>query len=595
MAKTPASTAIKQNDQFIHGVFRRFLVPTMLSVLGGTVNVLVDNAIVGNLLGPEALAAINLCGPIFLLCYTVGTLIGSGAGYLSASLIGQDEEEKSRLCYSAAVVAELVCGAVLTVLGLVFLEPVIGLLGADAALFPLAMDYGRIAFWGAAVKCLLYIPFNFLRLEGKAGVVSTSLIAMTVTNGILDVLFIKMGLGLAGASLASVLGTCLAVGMGFWTLRRCGYRVRVPRGSGKLLRELLELGTPPALNNLLETARLIFLNRILMEAGGNLWVAIFTIVCSMSDFSLCFLSGIPQTASPLVGIYCGERNNTALRRLMRLQLLYGGMIVLPFSLLTALLPGPICALFGMEASAQAVLALRCFALSRPFAFLAGALTIFYNASGRVGLANGITVCRAFLFAVLPAAVLWQAGLAVWYFLPLSELLTLAALWPALRYRAKRDARLSRTLLLDETLDREGRVLDFSVLTAPNEITAASEQITAFCEANDFTPRQTMAVSLSIEEMLVLIGEHCFDGQADGACDLRVFRASGVIGLRIRNGGRMFNPLQWYEQNEDSDMAGETLGLTLIRKMAQVITYKRTYGFNCLTILLEGGTDHAAAK
>lgn len=582
-----AEALMQSNDRFIRRVFNRFLVPTILSVLGGTVNVLVDNAIVGNLLGPQALAAINLCGPIFLICYTVGTLIGSGAGYLSASLIGQNEEEKNALCYSAAVIAEVVCGAVLTLFGLIFLRPIIGLLGADETLFPLAMQYGRIAFWGSTVKCLLYIPFNFLRLEGKTGIVSASLVAMTVVNGILDVVFIKLGFGMAGASLASVLGTCLAVGIGFWALRGCGYRVGRPSGGGALLRKLLTMGTPSALSNFLETIRLILLNRILIEAGGNLWVAIFTILCSMSDFSLCFISGIPQTASPLVGIYCGEKNNTALRRLMRVQLIYGAVIVLPFALLVALLPGPVCALFGMEASAQAVLALRCFAFSRPFAFIASTMMIFYNASGQVGLANGITVCRVFLFAVIPAVILWKLELPIWYFLPLSEILTLALLWPALRIKAKRNTNLSRFLLLDETLDRRGRVIDFSVSAEPDAITDASEKVTAFCEANQFTSRQTMVVSLSIEEMLVLIQQYCFDGREDGTCDLRVFCVNGVIGLRIRNGGHMFNPLLWYEQQDDPDMEGDTLGLMMISSMAELITYKRTYGFNCLTILLKG--------
>lgn len=73
-------TGMDHNDRFLRSIFQRFLVPTILSVLGGTVNALVDSAIVGNMMGPDALAAINLCGPVFLLFSTVGALLGTGEG-----------------------------------------------------------------------------------------------------------------------------------------------------------------------------------------------------------------------------------------------------------------------------------------------------------------------------------------------------------------------------------------------------------------------------------------------------------------------------------------------------------------------------------
>ena len=91
-----AAGGMDHNDRFLRGIFRRFLLPSILSTLGGTVNTLVDSAIVGNLLGADALAAINLCGPIALLCCTIGALLGTGGGLLSASLIGQQRDEDAR-------------------------------------------------------------------------------------------------------------------------------------------------------------------------------------------------------------------------------------------------------------------------------------------------------------------------------------------------------------------------------------------------------------------------------------------------------------------------------------------------------------------
>lgn len=581
------SGPLDHNDRFLRGVFRKFLFPTIVSVLGGTVNTLVDSAIVGRLLGPQALAAINLCGPIFLLCYTVGSLIGAGGGLLCAALLGKDQAEDSQKVYSLAVTLEIVCSLALMFAGLLFLGPVLDLLGVDAALRPMAREYARVAFWGAPVKCLLYIPFNFLRLDGKPGAISVILLVMTGCNGVLDVVFILLGWGMAGASLASVLATTLAVAIGFCVLRGGAFRLTSPKGSFPLLGELLTLGTPPALNNLLDMVRLLLLNRILMGVGGSPLVAVFTVVCSMSDFTLCMVSGVPQTAAPLIGMYGGERNNSSQRKLMQLQLRYGCVLVGAAAILIALLAGPICGLFGLAATGEALVALRLFALSLPFTLLCTVLISFYNASGRVWLANTLTFCRMFLFAVGPAVLLAPLGArAVWWFRPLAELLTLGVLVLILWRLKKRSPHLSSVLLLDDQLEKEGKVLDFSVKNDMAAVVEASERIGAFCEQNSFSPKLTMTVSLAIEEMLVILLQHCFQPGEDVSVDLRIYTLQGTTGLRIRSGGRPFNPLAYFEEHQDDPEFEDTLGIQLISKLAEVVRYQRIFGVNTLAILFE---------
>ena len=81
------------------------------------------------------------------------------------------------------------------------------------------------------------------------------------------------------------------------------------------------------------------------------------------------ISGVPQTASPLVGIYSSERNNPGMRLLVRMQLCYGGVLIGGMAAAIILAPGLICTLFGLTQTAQAVWALRLFALSLPMAML----------------------------------------------------------------------------------------------------------------------------------------------------------------------------------------------------------------------------------
>ncbi len=578
---------IHRDDRFLHSIFRRFLFPTMLSVLGGTINTMVDSAIVGNLMGETALAVINLCAPVFLLFYTAGNLIGSGGGFLAASFAGKNDEEESRRCYTLAVMLELGSGLLLMGLGVIFLHPIVRVLGADAEMYEMTLAYARISFWSAPLKCLIYVPYNFLRLDGKPGVVSISLVAMTASNAVLDVLLIRAGMGMAGASLASAIGSAIGVAIGFAYLRGGNFRLVPLHRVRGILGKMLFLGTPAALNNLLNMARLMIMNRLIMELGGSSWVAVFTAACGMCDFSLCIVSGVPQTAAPLAGVYCAERNNVALRQLMKMQLIYGGGLIAGFSILMALFPAPVCAFFGLELTQQAAIALRMLALSLPFALVCSCLIFFYNVSGRVRLSNIITLCRVFVFAVGSAFAFGRIGMPVWLFFPASEVLTLLFLSPGIEYYRKK-ADLSPVLLLDETLEREGKVIDFSVANSLTDVTQASERISDFCENNELASKQSMAVSLSIEEMLVLVLEHCFHPGQDVTADVRVFAIQDEIGVRIRNAGAPFNPVAYYEEHQDEDEMGETLGIRMILKMAKDVKYQHTFGVNTLTILIISG-------
>ncbi|MEG1683713.1 MAG: MATE family efflux transporter, partial [Oscillospiraceae bacterium] len=532
--------AMEQSDLFLDRTFRHFLLPTLFSVLGGTVNVMIDSILVGNLMGTEGLAAINLCTPIYLLLCTFGSLIASGGGILSSVGIGRDGAAAGRRYYTLAFWLLLGVGAVFSGLGLLFLDPLVTGLGGTGALRPLVTDYVRITLAGGVFKLLLYLPFHYLRLDGRTNLVTLLLLMMTGINTVLDLFFMAgLGLGMAGAALASVLATAAAVGLGliFLHQRVSTFHLDAILPTPREIWELLKTGSPSALNNFLSAGRLVLLNHVLLGLGGSAAVSVFTLVSGMGECSLALISGIPQTAAPLLGVYGGERDTRSIRRLLRRQFLTGGGLILLFAIAVALLPALICRLFGAPDLVDlATPALRLFAGSLPLAMLGSILTSYYNTMGHIAVANALTAGRIFVFAVGSAALLTKLSAPIWYFYPLAEGLTLLTL-PLLTAVARRGNKaLSPLYLLDETLEREGRSLNFSVENSSVSVAEASEKIQDFCESNDFSPQQTMAVSLSIEEMLLLILKNCFvvgDGQT---ADVRIFSLPGTIGLRIRNGG-----------------------------------------------------------
>jgi hypothetical protein len=149
--------------------------------------------------------------------------------------------------------------------------------------------------------------------------------------------------------------------------------------------------------------------------------------------------------------------------------------------------------------------------------------------------------------------------------------------------SRRHKHLSPILLLDDSLEKTGSTLNFSVKTDSAAICEASFKITGFCEANRLLPKQSMTISLAIEEMLIINTKKCFGDRPDGSIDVRVFHLDDSTGIRFRYGGLLFNPIEYAEGDDDS--LGETLGIKMIVNMAKLVHYQSTFGVNSLIILI----------
>ena len=579
---------MQANDYFLNRTFFRYLFPTILSVLGGTVNVTVDSIIIGNVLGEEGLAAITLSTPVYMILCTIGSLIASGAAMLVSHALGKNDSAKSRYYYTEATFILLAAGVISMLTGLLFADKISALLGASGEVLLLVEDYLRITLLGGAAKILLYIPFYFLRLDGRANRVTVCLLVMTSINIVLDLLFMTVwNMGMKGAALASVLATVVSAVLGFAFLmqKKSGFHfVRLCGRELNFLR-ISVMGSPTALFNLLSALRIIALNSILLYGGGKMYVSVFAVLSSVGEFTLCIINGVPQTASPLIGVYSSEKDNRSVRVLMKQQLFAGLIMTSLLCLAMLVMRDWIFGLFGFGSVGKfAQTGMLCFIASLMVSFLNSILSYYFNTVGRVRLANTITICRIFAFAVLPAFFLHGNG--IWFFYPISELGTLVVIVIAVLVTSARRKNLSRFLLLDDELEKSGKEISFSVGNDIAQVVEASEKISDFCDSNDFSSKQTMAVSLSIEEMLTVILSNCFEPNDNHTVDIRIFKLQDGIVMRLRNAGREFNPVKFYEDNADNqEMMGELMGIKMITKLAQRVVYQRTFGMNSLLIII----------
>ena len=569
---------LRQNEQFLKKAYNKALLPCVLSVLSGNINILADGILVGQKLGTNALAAINFSLPVYLVLCIAGAFVVSGTAIRASDAIGKNQNEKAQSLYRMSIFWCTAISVIITIFGLLFLKPLSLLLCSDADVIPLVMEYSGVTLAGALPKILIYIPFWFLRLDGRNGQVTLMMTVMGVGNVVLDVLFLyALDMGVFGAALASVLSTAAACILGFVKLcdKKSGFKFGFcVKAEGVKFSETAKAGSPSAANNLFQTLRVSVINALLLSYCGSETVAAFTAVNCICAFAESVTSGVPQAASAMLGIYSGEHDNESTRLLMKRQFKSGIPCALIFSAVIIFGADLISLAYGLNISLR--FAFACLSLGIIPALVNCVLSGFYNVSGQNLRANSIIFLRVFLMPCASLFALLHLGHSPWLFLFLGEILTLILWFIATGISHKNR---SRFLLLNNSLEKSGNVINFSVSGDAENICDASGRITDFCADNGMSPKQIMRISLALEEIMILITDK---NEMAVEFDLRVYSLQGVIGIRIRYGGNDFNPLSYADNDE------EYLGIRLIESICEQAIYQRTFGTNTVQIFVEGG-------
>ena len=573
-----AAQGLGQSRAFLRKAYRGALLPCMLSILSGCVNIIADGVIVGQLIGSAGLTAINLCVPVYLVLCILGSFFVSGTAISASNEIGQDNSEKAQQYYGVALLMCLVSSLAMAAVGVFFSDGIAQALCQDQEVSRMVRDYTSVTLIGALPKIMIYIPFWFLRLDGKNKTVTVMMAVMGIGNILLDLLFLYvMDMGVYGAALASVIATALACVLGFIRLHtgKTSFQLRFAMPDRETFPHIAAMGSPAALNNLMQTVRLLCVNGILMANGGMECVAVFTVVNGIAAFSEAVTVGVPQAASAILGVYYGEHDGNSARIMLKLEWMNGLIYCGIFAVAISAFAGLIGSAYGLNA--PLFVPMLCLALSLFPGLLNSILSSYYNVSGHPALSNLLIFCRVFLFSVLSLLALDAAGGPVWLFLPAGELLTVGMCYIVTGFISRRHEDFSRFLLIDSSIEKRGSLINFSVVSDNAAICDACEKVTKFCGDNGMPPKQKVRISLSLEELMTLVTLK--NAPKPVHFDIRLFSLQGAIGIRIRYDGIDLDPLSGNEMND------EYMGVVMIKKMVEVVIYKRVFGLNSLLILI----------
>lgn len=315
--------------------YLKLAAPVVLAMVLSVVYNMVDTWFIAMTGDTNLVAGVSLCAPIFVLSVAMGDIWGLGGSSLMSRLLGKKEDQEAGHVSAFCMYAAFGTGLVFMALMLVFQRPILRLLGANDASLPHASAYFTWIALGTPFIILSMIPNNQLRSEGLASLGMWGAIAGSVANIALDPLFIfTFHMGAAGAALATFLSNLLSCALYVLMIRKKCRVVNVDpaqaRQAGRYIGEILRIGIPASITNIMSSLSMTITNRALVPYG-NVSIAAMGIAMKINMLCLMTLIGFAFGGQPLFGYCFGSRNGPRFRKTLRFAYLLEAGIGLCFA------------------------------------------------------------------------------------------------------------------------------------------------------------------------------------------------------------------------------------------------------------------------
>ncbi len=589
---------MKTNDKFINRILRKYLIPTILTILGTTITAFVNSMIVGYKLGHDALAAMNLISSFTFLFAMLGCLISIGASSAASVAIGKRDNEKVDKLTSYAFIASIVIPLIVSVFIMLILSAFLQIQGVEGQLYDLTMEYSRIMIPFGFLTTLMYYPFNFLRLDGRASVAAYIFGLMTALDLILVIIAVNLGFGLMGVAAAVMISTAVADAVGLLYLFKdkkgtLKLKKLKKEDAGWLTKEVWLRGSAAGLNNLCNMLRTMMLNAWILKKYGADGAAVFAVACAIINLTSATVSGSGQTIAPLVGVFYGEKDSESLKMLMKSGVNYS--VILHIILLVIAIPtAPYLAIaFGMHDSAlalEASSAIKWIFISLIPAAILNVFIYYYSTLKKVFLSCTLVLMRALLFVLLFFAIFIITGNdeRLYSSFLLAESATLVYMTVVGLISGIVKSRKDGILYIDEM--PEECYVSFSVEDTTDGAVEASRKMNEFCEEHNVDSKYKSFLAMALEELLIIIDEQCLKGAAGEYIDVRIYMDENGLILRARYGGSQFDPMAWYidkcnTMSYEDMLLDDALGMKMIVGKSTDIYYQNTFGTNNLVVVL----------
>ena len=341
MEKHNQSQYIKMTQTPVLPLITSLSVPTILSMLVTNIYNLADTAFVGQL-GTAASGAVGIVFGYMAIIQAAGFMFGQGAGSIMARLLGARRVADAEKTASTAFFCSMISGGLIGLVSLVFLDPVVRVLGSTETIAPYARTYILFIIASAPLMTASFTMNNLLRYDGKASLGMIGLMTGAIMNMAGDpILIFGFKLGIAGAGLSTALSQavsfCILLSMFLRGKTTVGISWKKADFLPGRIWDICATGFPSMIRQALNALTTIVLNTC-AKPYGDVAIAAMSIVSRISFFVFSIALGIGQGYQPVSAFNFGARKYGRLRKAFRVTailsesvMLAGVVLVLAFS------------------------------------------------------------------------------------------------------------------------------------------------------------------------------------------------------------------------------------------------------------------------
>ena len=381
-----------ENELFVSMPVRKayfkLALPVVLGMAVSLIYNLVDTWFIAGTQNTALVAGVSLCAPIFTLMVAFGDIFGLGGSTAISRLLGQKREQDAAGVSVFSIYAAVLLGIAVAVLMLVFRLPILHLLGARSDTIAYASSYYIWLALGAPAIILNIVPCNLLRTEGLAKEAMLCTVIGALINIVLDPIFIfSLGFGAGGAAAATVLSNVISDILLFATIyhkaKFLSIDLRDFAVSAPVLRDILFIGIPASITNLMQSLAILLTNRFLLPYGTG-QVAAYGIAMKVNMVCILILVGFAFGAQPLLGYNYGAGNRTRLKAIIRFDIRVQVITASAFALISFICAPALIRLFMHDPTVvtAGAMILRCVMLSAPAVGIILVCTTLFQAEGK---------------------------------------------------------------------------------------------------------------------------------------------------------------------------------------------------------------------
>lgn len=405
-SRAPVSTAVFKNA-----------LPAMAAMLMVLLYNLADTFFIGQTHDALQVAAVSLATPVFLMFMAVGTMFGAGGTSVISRAMGEGRPDFAKKVCAFCMWGCVVVGVVMSALMLLFLEPILSLIGASEDTWTYAGTYLAIVVCSGPFVLISNCYSNVIRAEGQSGKAMMGQLIGNLLNIVLDpIMILGFGWDIAGAAIATVIGNVVGAlyYIGYFLRGNSALSIRLQDAAvgGGVCRSVLAIGIPAALGSVLMSVSQIVINSQMAEYG-DMAIAAMGVAMKVVTITGMVSMGLGQGVQPLLGYCVGAKLWARFRKVLRFSLLFAFLLSVALTLLCYGFTGQIVSAFLTDQTAYDY-AVEFSRILLTTSFLFGVFYVLTNALQAMGAATAALVINLSRQGIvfLPALFLLKALLGM---------------------------------------------------------------------------------------------------------------------------------------------------------------------------------------